>query len=260
MKRSGLIVVLPVLFALLSCASSAVAATRCAPLLSPRTLPAIRALDPKPRAPRVFAVQYRQAAANVTFYGSFRATVECLLAKWVLPYRATGRPNVVVFDEDMGLATLGVGARGAAARRLFNRASGAGCVPDCALGSLAVLARSYGGPLARYRSRFPGVGSYAGVFVAATDTIVRAFLAPMSDAARRYGIYVVASGDLPAFRQSAARGEVRAFADPALHARSAYVATSAAVHNVASSGDRGTSGAVDPTCCATSWPATSRCH
>ena len=55
----------------------------------------------------------------------------------------------------------------------------------------------------------------------------------MSDAARRYGLYVIASGDLPAFRQSTAAADVRAFADPAVHARSAYVATSAAVHNEA---------------------------
>jgi hypothetical protein len=233
MRRLGAIVGLTALVALLATASGATAASRCGPLLSPRTLPAIRALDPRPGAPRVFAVQYRQAVANVTSYGSFRSTVDCLLAKWVLPYRAAGRSNVVVFDEDMGLATLGVGARGAGARALFNRASGADCVPDCALGSLAVLARSYRGPLARYRARFPALGSDAGVFVAATDTVVRAFVATMSDAARRYGIYVVASGDLPAFRQSSAAGDIRTFADPALHAHSAYVATSAAVHNEA---------------------------
>ena len=93
------------------------------------------------------------------------------------------------FDEDTGLATLGIGSRGAGARSLFDRASGPGCIPDCALGSLAVLARSYSGALGHYRARFPGLGADAGVFVAETDTIARSFMATMSAAARRYACY-----------------------------------------------------------------------
>ena len=101
--------------------------------------------------------------------------------------------------------------------RLFDRASGPGCVPDCALGSLAVLARSYAGPLARYRSRFPGLGADAGVFVAATDTIVRAFVATMSDGRaplRAVRDRLRRPARVPRSRRAAA--DVRAFADPAL--------------------------------------------
>jgi hypothetical protein len=228
------VVMIAVVLACAVVAPGASAAPRCAPLLSPRTLPAIRALDPRPGAPRVFAIQYRQAAVNVTSYASFAATVDCVMRRWVVPNLARGRPNVVVFDEDTGLATLGIGARGAAARLLFNRASGPDCTPDCALGSLSVLARSYAGPLLRYAARFRGLGTDPGVFLSATDTIARSFLATMSAAARRYGVYLIASGDLPAFRASTSPADIRAFADPAVrHPTEAYVATSSQVHNQA---------------------------
>jgi len=153
----------------------------------------------------------------------------------VLPYRAIGRPNVVVLDEDTGLATLGIGSRGAAARSLFGRSSGPSCTPDCALGSLTLLARAYARPLSRYRLRFPGLGSSAGVFVAATDTVVRSFVSTFSRLAERYGLYMIASGDLPPFRQSSAPSDLAASSDPDLHPRpsSAYVASSPQVHNQA---------------------------
>ncbi len=207
----------------------------CASLLAHRSTPAIRALDPRPHAPRVFAIQYKQSAAAVVSYASFRRTIDCLLRRYVLPYRAIGRPNVVVLDEDTGLATLAIGSRGAAARRLFDQSSGPSCTPDCALGSLTLLAQTYARPLSRYRSRFPGLGSRAGVFVAATDTIVRSFVSTFSGLSKRYGLYMIASGDLPPFHQSSAPSDVSAFGDPDQHPRpsSVYVASSPQVHNQA---------------------------
>ena len=93
----------------------------------------------------MFAIQYRQAAANVVSYASFHATIDCLLRRYVLPYRARGRPNVVVFDEDTGLATLALGSRGALARGAVRPAPRArlraGGQPCGALGALALLER-----------------------------------------------------------------------------------------------------------------------
>ncbi len=172
----------------------------------------------------MFAIQYRQAS-NVTSLGSFRATIDCLLHRYVLPYRARGRPNVVVFDEDTGLATLAVGSRGTAARRLFSPQAAASCASPCrALGALRMLGGAYAGPLAAYKQRFPGLGPLSGVFVAETDTIARSFMGTFSALAERHGLYLIASGDLPAFKQSRAGADVRLFGDPDLRprARSAW--------------------------------------
>ncbi len=208
----------------------------CAGLLAPHSLPAIRALDPRPGAPRIFAVQYRQAAAAVVSYRSFRITIDCLLRRYVLPYRAVGRPNVVVFDEDTGLATLGIGSRGAAARALLADRSGGSCASPCkAVALLSVLSKAYARELRVLKPRYPSLGALTAPFVAATDTIVRGFLGTFSALARRYGLYMIASGDLPAFTQSRSALDVRQFADPDLRPRpaSVYVPTSDVVHNQA---------------------------
>lgn len=98
-----------------------------------------------------------------------------------------------------------------------------------------MLAGAYAGPLAAYKQRFPGLGPLSGVFVAETDTIARSFMGTFSALAERYGLYLIASGDLPAFKQSRAGADVRLFGDPDLRprARSAYVAVSPQVHNQA---------------------------
>jgi hypothetical protein len=222
------VVVIVALAGLAMAAPRAMAASpRCGPLLSPRTQPAIRTLDPKPGAPRVFAIQYRQAAANVTSYASFSATVDCVMRRWVVPYLAHGRPNVVVFDEDTGLATLGIGSRGAGARGLFAQSSNP-------LDAFTRLAKTYAAPIARYQSRLGRIDTDPSVFVGATDTIVRSFMTTMSATAKRYGVYVIASGELPAFRASSSRADIRAYADPAIrHPAEAYVATSKRVYNEA---------------------------
>src|SRR5205807_6510022 len=45
---------------------------QCAAVRAHRTLPPIQALDPRPGAPRVFAMQFKQDVANVTTYEAFR--------------------------------------------------------------------------------------------------------------------------------------------------------------------------------------------
>jgi hypothetical protein len=211
----------------------------CAGLSAHRSHPAILSLDPRRRAPRVFAVQYKQDPRNVASYGSFRDKIECMLRTYVLGHLAGHRPNVVVFNEDIGLATLATGSRGAVAREFFARPDGPSCgtaaQPCGALGALASITAAYGGPLAVYRTRFPGMGGLSEGFVATTDTVVRSFMGTFSALARRHRLYMIGSGDLPSFTQSSAPADLLAFSDPDLHPRpaSVYVATSSAVHNQA---------------------------
>jgi hypothetical protein len=240
-RRSGILAVaLIVVGAGLGLASSPGGVQRrCAALAARRELPAIQSLDPEPHAPRIFAIQYEQAAANVVSYASFRDAIDCLLRRYVLGHLARGRPNVVVFDEDVGLATLGIGSRGAAARALFADPAPAACpgtgLPCAAVAALGDVTSAYAGPLAFYQARFPYLGGLAQGFVAATDTIVRGFLGTFSSLARRYGIYLIASGDVTPFVQSRSGREVAALADPDLRPRprSVYVATAPQVYNEA---------------------------
>src|SRR5438046_1378507 len=108
----------------LGCAGSAHAmpppptAARCAAVQAHRSLPPVLALDPRPRAPRVFAMQYKQEVRNVVDYAAFRTKIECLIRDDAVPYLSPRRPNVVAFNEDVGLATIATGSRGAAARAI----------------------------------------------------------------------------------------------------------------------------------------------
>lgn len=211
----------------------------CGVVAGPDDRPPVLAFDPRPHAPRVFAIQYRQAAANVVSYASFETKIDCLLRRYVLPYRARHRPNVVVFNEDIGLATLGIGSRGAAARYLLAHPKAVSCPelgePCGAVAALAAATAAYVGPLAAYHVRFPALSGLDQGFVAGTDTIVRAFLGTFSTLARRYGLYMIGSGDLPPFTQTSNAAEVSVFGDPDLKPRpsSVYVATAPYVYNTA---------------------------
>ncbi len=218
--------------------AAATAPPRCAQVTGHRSPPPVISLDPRPGAPRIFAMQYRQEGANVASYRSFRTAIDCMLRRYVLPYLARGRPNVVVFNEDIGLATLALGSRGAVARRLFARRGAVGCAPQgpCGtLGALSELKAAYAAPLAHYRRRFPALGGQSQTFVAATDTIVRSFMGTFSALAKRYHLYMIGSADVAPFRQSRGAGDLASFSDPELRPRptSVYVASGTAVHNEA---------------------------
>ncbi len=216
-------------------AGASFARPSCGGFYAHRSAPAGLALDARPGAPRVFAIQYKQDAHSVVSYTSFRTKIECLLRRYVLPHLARLRPNVVVFNEDVGLATFATGSRGAAARRLFGpspacQAAGAHCG---VLDALGLLTAAYSGPLAAYHQLFPGLGGLDEGFVAATDTIVRSFMGSFSTLARRYHVYMVGSADVAPFHQSRAAADLARFADPDLHPgpASVYVATSPDVYN-----------------------------
>jgi hypothetical protein len=193
-------------------------------------------LRPSPAGPRIFAIQFKQDLANVTTYAAFRTKIECLIREDVVPHLARRRSNVVVFNEDVGLMTLGIGSRGAAARDAFGRRGGPGCEPQgapCAtLGALAAVTASYAPQVAAYKARFPSLGPTTAAFVAATDTLVRAFMQTFSDMARRYHVYIVGSNDQPPFRESTDPSDIALFHDPDYPApTSVYVATSPEVYN-----------------------------
>jgi hypothetical protein len=209
---------------------------QCAAVRAHRSLPPIAALDPRRGAPRVFAIQFKQELANVVSYDAFRVKIECLILEDVVPYRAAGRPNVVSFNEDTGLAALATGTRGAAARKLLGEPNSPGCegqpAPCGALAGLGAITAAYAPQLAAYRARFPTPVSVSQAFLAATDTLVRSFMGTFSLMAKRYGVYILGSTDVPAFVQSSDPLDVATFRDPDLpHATSVYVARSASVYN-----------------------------
>ena len=209
----------------------------CAGVLAHRSHAAITALDPRPHAPRIFAMQYKQEARSVVSYATFRRKIDCMLRTYVLPHLARGRPNVVVFNEDIGLATMGIGSRGRVARDVIAHRGGPHCVagaePCGALGAISALTTAYGQTVNAYATRLRGFSGLSEVFVATTDTTVRGFLGTFSSLAKRYGIYLIGSGDLPPFVQSRSASDRRTFADPDLHPAppSVYVATSAKAYN-----------------------------
>jgi hypothetical protein len=160
-----------------------------------------------------------------------------MMRVYVVPHLAVGRPNVVVFNEDIGLGALAIGSRGRLARDVIAHRGGPGCKPGVepcgSLGTISALTDAYARPVAAYRTRFGSLPGLGAVFIGATDTTVRGFLGTFSSLAKRYGVYMIGSGDLPPFRQSFAAGDRRVFADPDLRPApaSVYVATAPRAYN-----------------------------
>jgi predicted amidohydrolase len=170
---------------------------------------------------QVVAVQYKQSIPATASYASIERQLDCYFATYAAPYRRAGRHQLVVFDELNGLTFGLAGSRGALARAFAATplATAPGQLTDQPLGALAgavgLVGAAYARPLAFYATRFPG--AYAGallhdltviaqggiavpaafVFLAATDTYVRAFVQNFSTLARRYHTTVAAGGLLP---------------------------------------------------------------
>ena len=177
--------------------------------------PAVAA-DPRPHALRVFAIQFEQHPAQIATAADYRHAIDCALRTEVLPHLAPDRPNLVVFDEDIGLETIAVGPRGAAARARLRR--GDGCSGDLCLtlATLADINTGYGRALTYLQSRYPPLGRQLGRgFVAATDTFVRVFMTTMAGEARRHHLYVVASNTQAPFALTRNPAAVAALRDPA---------------------------------------------
>src|SRR5207249_2544621 len=106
-------------------------AAQCAAARAHRELPPVIRVDPGPGALRVFAMQPKQEIRHVVSYASYRAKIECMIRDYVVPNLAHGRPNLVVFNEDVGLATIATGSRGAATRAIAdNPLAHPSCEPE----------------------------------------------------------------------------------------------------------------------------------
>jgi len=194
--------------------------------------PAVAA-DPRPHALRVFAIQFEQHPAQIATAAEYRRAVDCALRTEVLPHLASGRPNLVVFDEDIGLETIAVGPRGAAARSLLQH--GNGCSGDLCLtlATLGDINTGYGRALTYLQQRFPKLAGQLGRgFVAATDTFARVFMTTMATEARRYHLYIVASNTQAPFTLTRDPAAVAALGDPATpHVRSVYAPTAGTAYD-----------------------------
>ncbi len=191
--------------------------------------PAIAA-DSRAGALRVFAIQFEQHPAAMVSPASFTHAIDCVMRVEVAPLLARGRPNLVVFDENLGLETLATGPRGAASRSLLRRgvSSCRGQSPPCAtLATLQSLNRGYGGALRYLERRFPRLRTQLGrAFIAGTDQFVRVFMGTMAAEARRYGVYVVGANTQAPFRLTRDPTAVSALRDPSSHGvRAVYAPT-----------------------------------
>jgi hypothetical protein len=230
----------------------------CAEVRAARFLPAEGVADTD-GAVRVFALQMKQEVRHVETYATFEAKVRCLFEDLVRPELAPDRPNLVVYPEYAGLATLAVGSRGAPARAIAaGPTRGSPDTADEAPGVLQAfgsLAATYADELAYYRTvlaarqltedpeaaadperSFALADPRRSILVAATDTLARAFLAPHAELARREGVYVVSSTPLPELRRSEDPADLAALTDPDLLAGGdvpdhVWVATDARVWN-----------------------------
>ena len=191
------------------------------------------AADSKPHALRVFAIQFLQQPALMATAADYARAIDCAIRTEVVPYLAHGRPNLVVFDEDVGLETLAIGPRAAAARALLTHG-----VPACAgklfpcatLATLTALDGGYGRALTYLDKRFPSLSGQLGrAFVAATDTFARVFMGTMASEAERYRIYVVASNTQAPFALTRNPAAVQALRDPATPGVKAIYAPTAGV-------------------------------
>lgn len=196
--------------------------------------PAVAA-DPHPHALRVFAIQFEQQPGAIVDSGRYAHAIDCAIRTEVAPYLSKHRPNLVVFDEDVGLETIAAGKRGAAARKLLRTG-----VPSCrgqtfpcaTLASLSVIDSGYKRALDYLEPRFPGLANQTGRgFVAATDQFVRIFMTTMATEARRYGVYLIASNTQAPFKLTRDHAAVFALRDPGSHVDAVYVPTAGVAYD-----------------------------
>ncbi len=212
---------------------------QCAGTRANRSRAPVEAYDSsQPDTPRVFAMQYKQEIKNVESYAAFRRKIECMILEYVKPRLAAGRTNVIAFNEDVGLATIATGTRGAAAREAFGRPGSPSCesegAPCATVAALGAVTTGYTKENAAYRERFAASNTtpVSDAFVAATDTFGRGWMQVFSDMAKRYDVYILGSNNQSPFRESVDPSEIATFQDPDQPGPSSvFVATSDAVFN-----------------------------
>ncbi len=183
---------------------------------------------------RVFALQYTLDVDDVRTYGTWRTAMRCLMEELVQPYRRPGQPTIVVYTEDGGLPTIALGQRGSTVRAQAHSPLRAvsEAIPLGIAGALGQLNIAYGPQVSAYQAMFGPIDPRKELFVAATDTFVRAVNITFSEIAKDYGVYVVISNNQAPYRETHNPAEVALFADPAVQPTdTAYVATSQTVTN-----------------------------
>jgi len=212
-------------------------ASACRAVRANRSGPTIEARGSRRDGLRVFAMQFKQEARHVETYASFRTKIECMIRERVLRRLVKGAPNVVAFNEDVGLMTLGTGSRGADARAIVEDPGGL-CpgqgFPCATVALISSLLGTYSDEVAAYRERFPDLPGLSSVFTGGTDTFGRGWMQVFSDMARRYGVYILGSNTQAPFRESIDPAEIARFRDPDLPVpQSVFVATGPQVYNEA---------------------------
>ena len=139
-----------------------------------------------PRSPRVRDAA-QAGARHVETYASFRTKIECMIRERVLPRLARGAPNVVAFNEDIGLMTLGTGSRaprhGPSPRTRLSVCPGRASPSARRCRCSSRIKHQYSGPIGAYKSRFPELPFFSSVFTGGTDTFARGWMQVFSDMA-----------------------------------------------------------------------------
>ena len=167
---------------------------------------------------RVFVVGHRFLLVDALSYASFEASyAEDMRA--VAPCLSRTRPNLVVFPEDAGLIAWFGGPRALLAR-------GASDVTT-AFGAMYV---GWASAADAYRERFPGISAARALTLALGDVAWRSMDRTFGGIARRYGVHVITSANVPYVR----REHAPLLRDPAAPlGEPAYVATGPEVFNAA---------------------------
>jgi predicted amidohydrolase len=153
---------------------------------------------------QVFAVQFKQSVAATRSYTSIASYVDCYFRRYVAPHRDKHLPGLVVFNELTAITFALEGNAGLPAR-LFATTPAATAIghttnePLGALGgAIGLVAASHLPQIAYYTARFPDDRlSLARVFLAVSDTYIRAIWNSFAVDARRYGVTVVVGAPLP---------------------------------------------------------------
>jgi len=176
---------------------------------------------------RAFAVQYKQDLRFAEDYASYAGAMERLFDAYVVPHRAPDRPNLVVLNEDIGLLTAFIGARGAAARRC-------GREPGAIQRAFGLLGEAYRPQVMHYLTLFPSVSPNRALFLALSDVMSRAFLETFAALAARHGVYLVAGASLAPATTRATAEEAALLGDPQRpRGAPVYVACGPEVYNAA---------------------------
>jgi predicted amidohydrolase len=169
---------------------------------------------------RVFVVGHAfsldDARSLEHFEASFREDM-----RRIAPCLSPARPNLVVFPEDSGLVAWFVGRRALLARGSADSAT-----------AFNAMYAGYFRQADEYRRRFPGISGARALTLALGDMAWRAMDRTFGGIAKRYGIYVITSANLPYVERRTDSDSIEQFRDPdAPEGEPAYVATSGECFN-----------------------------